>query len=282
VHAGRVAANPTIAIEQRTPSVVAIDAGHAFGHHSGSVAIAETVRMAEATGIAAAAVANSTHFGAAGYFALQASRRGFIGLAFTNADALVKLHGGNVPYFGTNPICVTAPLANEEPFCLDMATSAVSWNRVKNHPRDVPLGTGWAHDEHGQPTTDPAAARMLEASGGYKGYGLGMVVDIFCGLLAGGPVGREILAMYKAPIEARRFISHFFIAIDPEKFVGRAALATRLQTIVDDIRSRGVMVAGDPEKKAFAERSRSGIPIDDAKLAEFIAVAPATRDAVMS
>lgn len=287
VQAGRIAARPTIGVFERAASVAVIDADHAFGHHAGSVAIAGAQRLAEATGIGAVAVARSTHFGAAAYFALQASRRGYLALAFTNADALVKLHGGRAPYFGTNPICFTAPLADEEPLCLDMATSGVSWNRVKNHARaGRPLEVGWADDAHGEPTTDAAAARMLEAAGGYKGYGLGIMVEILCGLLADGPVGREILAMYRAPIEAQRRLSHFFVVIDPDKFVGRAALARRLQNLVDDVRAQGtpdapVMVPGDPEKRAFVERVRAGIPIDDDKLAEFVAIAPAFADVVI-
>jgi LDH2 family malate/lactate/ureidoglycolate dehydrogenase len=103
-------------------------------------------------------------------------------------------------------------------------------------------------------------------------------------VLAGGPVGREILAMYKAPIEARRYISHFFMVIDPERFIGRDARARRLQSIVDDIRAQPgtVMVAGDPEKRALAERSRTGIPLDDDKYKEFVEITSAVKDAVIA
>jgi LDH2 family malate/lactate/ureidoglycolate dehydrogenase len=284
VRSGRVNTKPAIAIVSRAPGVALVEADHAFGHHSGSVAIEEARRMADTTGIAAVAVKDSTHLGALAYFGLQVARRGYSGLAFTSGDALVKLFGGRAPYFGTNPLCFTAPLANEEPFCLDMATSQVSWNKIKNHPRDVPLQPGWACDENGEPTRDASAARMLEAIGGYKGYDLGMVIDILCGVLAGGPVGREILAMYKAPIEARRYISHFFMVIDPERFIGRDALARRLQSIVDDIRAQPgtVMVAGDPEKRALAERSRTGIPLDDAKFDEFLEITPAVKETVIA
>lgn len=287
VAAGRIQANPHIAIQSQQGGVARVDADHAFGHHAGSYAMSVAQELASDFGISAVSVADSTHFGAAGYFALQAARNGFAAFSFTNADALIRMAGGTAPYFGTNPICFAAPLADEDPFCLDMATSNVSWNEVNNCKRtDTPLEPGWADDADGEPTTDPQSAAMLEALGGYKGYGLSMMVELLCGMLSGGPVGRELLPMYRAPIEARRRISHFFVAIDLDAFVGSERFARRLQWIVDDIRKqphRGepVMVPGDPEKHTFAERSRDGIPMDDEKWSEYRALSPDFDEAVI-
>ena len=147
------------------------------------------------------AVRDSTHFGAAAYFALPASRRGYLAAAFTNADALVRAFGGVAAAFGSNPICITAPMAGEEPFCLDMATATVSWNKVLNHRRSgEPLPSGWAADAAGHDTSDAGAAAMLQPLGGYKGFGLGMAVEILCSLLADGPAADEILPMFTAPL----------------------------------------------------------------------------------
>lgn len=288
--AGRVNPRPAIEVARRSAATAVLDADHGFGHHAGSAAIALAAELADASGIGAVAVRDSTHFGAAAYFALQAARRGYLGCAFTNADALVRAFGGEAPFFGTNPICLTAPMAGEEPFCLDMATSTVSWNRVLDHRRTGrPLAPGWAADAAGSDTTDPAAAAMLQPLGGYKGFGLGMMVEILCSLLADGPAARELLAMYAAPLTARRQISHFFLVVKIDAFVAAGRFAERLAGLARQIRTApaavgneaGVMVPGDPEKRSFAERSADGIPIDEAKLAELVELDPAFERAVV-
>jgi LDH2 family malate/lactate/ureidoglycolate dehydrogenase len=288
--AGRVNPRPAMTVPRRTAATAVLDADHGFGHHAGSAAIALGAELADASGIGAVAVKDSTHFGAAAYFALQASRRGYLACAFTNADALVRAFGGEQPFFGTNPICLTAPMAGEEPFCLDMATSTVSWNRVLNHRRtDRPLAPGWAADSAGRDTVDPAAAAMLQPLGGYKGFGLGMMVEILCSLLADGPAARELLPMYSAPLEVRRHISHFFLVVRVDAFVDPGRFAERLAGLARQIRAAPaeagnetrVMVPGDPEKSSFAERTAAGIPIDDDRLAELVALDPAFERAVV-
>jgi ureidoglycolate dehydrogenase (NAD+) len=265
--AGRINVNARIAITASGASTAILDADHAFGHRAGADAIDHAVQLASATGVGVVSVRHSSHFGAAAYFALRAAERGLLGFAFTSGDSLVKAFNARKAVFGTNPICFAAPLQDEGPLCLDMATSIVSWNKVKvRHASDLQLEPGWAYDAEGEPTTDPAAARSLAPAGGYKGYGLGMMVEILCGLIAEGPIGTEILTMYGAPIEARRSISHFLMAIDPGRFVNRAAFSARLQGLVGQIRSMSavtdsVMVPGDPEKRMFVERSATGIPV---------------------
>ena len=283
--AARVNGRPQMRVVTRAPSAAVLDADHAFGHHAGSRAIEIACELASATGVGAVAVRDSTHFGAAAYFALQAARRGLLAFAFTNADALVRATNASVPLFGTNPLCFCAPMQGEEPFCLDMATSTVSWNKILTRRRDTePLPEGWAAAEGGVPTTDATRARMLEATGGYKGYGLGMMIDVLCGVLASGPVGREILPMFTAPLDERRHISHFFLVLDVARFLPLDAFAARLRAVADDIRSlppRGaagdgdrVMVPGDPEKRTFAERSARGIPAEEPTLSELLALGP--------
>jgi ureidoglycolate dehydrogenase (NAD+) len=265
--AGRINVDPRIAITASGASTAVLDADHAFGHRAGADAIDHAVKLAAATGVGVVSVRRSSHFGAAAYFALRAAETGFISFAFTNADSLVKAFNARSAVFGTNPICFAAPLQDEGPLCLDMATSIVSWNKVRVcHASGLQLEPGWAYDGDGMPTTDPAVARSLSPAGGYKGYGLGMMVEILCGLIAGGPVGKEILTMYGAPIEARRSISHFLMAIDVGRFVDRETFCSRLQGLVGQIRSMpaiadSVMVPGDPEKRMFVERTATGIPV---------------------
>jgi ureidoglycolate dehydrogenase (NAD+) len=278
VAAGRVIARPQPALTRTAPATARLDANHAFGHHAGALAIDAAAELARETGVGAVSVRDSTHFGAAAYFALRAADAGMIGFSFTNADALVKAFNAREPVFGTNPVCFAAPLRDEGPLCLDMATSLVSWNKVRNaRVSGASLGDDWAFDRAGQPTTDAHAAASLNPAGGYKGYGLGMMVEVLCGLLADGPAAKELLPMFTSPIEARRRISHFFLALDVERFVPGERFRARLQALVDAIRAMApmqasVMVPGDPEKRAAVERARDGIPAAQALLDAFAEV----------
>jgi LDH2 family malate/lactate/ureidoglycolate dehydrogenase len=282
VDSGRIARDSKIKINKTAESSAVIDANNAFGHHAGAVGIDLAVELAKTTGMGAVGVKNSSHFGAAAYFALRAAEKGFIGLSFTNGDPLVKAYASKDAFFGTNPICFAAPLASEGPFCLDMATSLVSWNKINNYRRvNRPIPSHWAFDKEGKPVTDPHLANSLSPIGEYKGFGLGMMVDILCAALIGGITSKDLLPMYTSPIGAQRKIGHFFMAIDISKFNLLTTFTRDLQNMVDRIRSlpglddhQKLMVAGDPEKNSAKERIVSGIPMDDIKFEEFLSLSP--------
>ncbi|ETR65342.1 MAG: hypothetical protein OMM_14403, partial [Candidatus Magnetoglobus multicellularis str. Araruama] len=81
--------------------------------------------------------------------------------------------------------------------CLDMATSLVSWNKIKNFRRnDQKIPEHWAYNNNGEQVTDPHKAVSLSPAGEYKGFGLGMMVDILCSVLAEGLISKDILPMY--------------------------------------------------------------------------------------
>ena len=278
---GRITRNPTFIVERTGPSTAILDAQSSFGHHAGWEAMKHAVSIAGETGVGTVSVRNSTHFGAASYPAFQAAEENHVGMAFTNLNATVMAFNATRPVFGTNPICLVAPMLGEGPFCLDMATSAIAKNKMINHQRtNTPLEPGWCMDSGGLPTLDPQAACYLGPSGGYKGYGLGMMVDIFCGMLSGCGIGREVVPMYEQ-LHAKRNVSHFFMAIDIARFQDAALFKARLKALADTIRAMPsvdpavpVMVPGDPEKLSFAKRSAEGIPVDEAKYTEFLAVDP--------
>lgn len=281
VDAGRINKNPKISITSSAASAAICYADHAFGHHAGAHAMDYAIAKAKETGMCAIGVIDSTHFGAAAYFALRAAGQDCIGWSFTNADALVKAHGSKEAFFGTNPICFTAPMANEGPFCLDMATSYVSWNKIKNYRwKNEKLPMGWAYDEHGKIVTDAHAATSLHPAGDYKGFGLGMMVDILCAVLTGGIISKDLLPMFSSPISAQRKISHFFMAMDISKFTEVVKFKNQMQSMADRIRvlpqlaDDEVMVAGDPEKKQFEIRTTKGIPIEKVIWDDFLSLTP--------
>jgi LDH2 family malate/lactate/ureidoglycolate dehydrogenase len=156
-------------------------------------------------------------------------------------------------------------------FNLDMATSQVAMNKVFNarsEGRAIP--EGWGVDAHGEPTTDANAAVFGVPLGGYKGYGLALMVEVLCGVLAGAGVRSGVGNLYSGGQEQQNS-GHFHLALDPERTVGRDAFAGVLGGLLAELRAippapgfDEVLVAGDPEDRARAARERTGIPVGPA------------------
>lgn len=278
--AGRINGTPDLRFTRESSVTAALDADHTFGHASGAIAMERAMALAEKAGVGLVSVSNSTHFGAAAYFGLMAARRDMIGLAFTHATPHVLYPGGRTPTVGPNALCFTAPVEGEEPFCLDMATSGVTFNRLEMiKALGEAIEPGWGADEDGTPSTDPARITHLFPIGGFKGYGLAMVLDIVCGMLSGMPVGADVSAMYGVPLSQKRQLGHCVGAIAVSAFEDVQTFKARMRTYCDGMRAQAMrapdgeaMVAGDPEKKAHQTRSRTGIPLTETVCAKLRAL----------
>jgi len=280
VRGGRINPEPKFLFTNESSGTAILDADHGFGHAAGKMAVQEVKRLAAQNGIGAVSVKNTTHFGAAAYFGQDIAKDDMLGLCFTNSDPLIPPTGSPKPFLGNNPICFTAPLSNEDPFCLDMATSQITFNevlRLRTTSEVAPAGTGFDHQ--GIETRDPKRIESLVPTGGYKGYGLSLMVEIFCALLAQMPFGPNVGHMYKDSLAKRRHLSHFFLAIDINRFVEITRFKETLSSLVAELRGQRpvdpktpVQVAGDPEKKCREHRQKEGIPIsaDDAKFFDYL------------
>jgi len=277
LRAGRINGNPKYRFYRKAPSIGKLNADHTFGHAAGAEGMIKAMDLAKETGVGAVAVYNSSHFGAAAYYSLIAANNDMIGISFTHADSLLLTYNGKKAYFGTNPLCFAAPCKDEEPFCLDMATSIVTWNKIKLYKeRGKKIPRGVAANNKGRVTTIPSEIESLLPIGGYKGFGLSMMIDILCSLLTGMAFGRHIVSMYRDPIHKHRLLGHFFIAIDISCFEKIEVFKTRLKEMMDDVRAqpavsskKRIMVAGDPEKKCFAKRIVTGIPFEQKDIENF-------------
>lgn len=274
--AGGVNGRPSYRFDRRAPSSAVLDADHTFGHAAGGEAMRHAMEMAGETGIGAVAVMNSSHFGAAAYYALMAAEKNFIGLAFTHSDALVLTYGGTKPFLGPNPICFAAP-TETDPFCLDTSCSMFTWNKIRQYKEaGEELPAGVAADSDGEETTDPDEARALLPIGEYKGYGLAWMVEILCSALTGMPFGAHLKPMFECTPDTRRTLGHFFMAIRIDTFVPAAAFKKRLSSLADEIRSqprkkesKPILMPGDPERIAQAWRNVHGILLSEAEWSEF-------------
>jgi LDH2 family malate/lactate/ureidoglycolate dehydrogenase len=279
VASNRLNINPSLQFDQTSNSTALLDAQNTFGHYSGQQSMIKAIDLATENGVGIVSVSNSTHFGAAWFFTDIAARNGMIGIALTNTEPLVNAYNSKESFFGTNPFCFSAPMSNEHPFCLDMATSTVPWNKIKNYRQEnMELDPKWAYDVNGGSTTDPHKANSLSSIGEYKGFGLGMVIEILCSGLSSGPLSKDISPLYDMSITQDRKISHFFLALDISKFTPVDRFEKYLWGMSAQIRSLpksgidDVMVAGDKEKKTAKTRTQGGIPINENKFKEFLKI----------
>jgi ureidoglycolate dehydrogenase (NAD+) len=275
---GTIKAQPQLAIHRTAPATALVEADQGHGIVVAHRAMSEAVRIACEQGVGAVGVRNSSHCGAIGLYARAAARQGCVGLAFTQADSVAVPHGGARPFFGTNPIAIAFPRESEEPVCLDMATTSIPFGRVRNARREGhPLPHETAVDARGAFTTDAEQAIAVAPLGGreygYKGYALALMIDLLCGPLVGNGFGPHLTPMFAALDEPRR-IGAFFIALDPERFGGGAALAAQVEAMARELAAEpgAPRMPGDPERAVAAQRGHDGIPIEPGLAEAFRAV----------
>jgi len=260
------AAQGRIALE--SGACLLYDGANGVGQHVATVCCGHAVRLAHKHGISVVTARESNHFGAAAYWGQKISAAGMIGIVMCNASPIVAPWQAKEPRLGTNPICMSVP----GPWLLDMATTTVANNRIfkalMNGEETIPAG--WAVDPEGVPTTDTDAAirGMPMPLGGYKGSGLAMMVEILCGVLSGGAMSVDVGGIRIQGKPTR--VSQTFVAIDAGRFMPAEEFQRRVEWLVNTVKSaapakgyREMMVAGDPEWRAEAERRQNGIPLGD-------------------
>jgi LDH2 family malate/lactate/ureidoglycolate dehydrogenase len=273
---------PSLTISYPRRSAVLVDADDGLGHLPTYRAMDEACAIARDTGIGMGAVINSTHFGAAGAYALAAASAGFIGLVTCNSGAFVVPFGGKKPIHGTSPISLAAPLAGRDPYFLDMATSSVPWNKVMRYRSEgLALPPDVALDGDGNYTRDPAAAICLGPLGGagfgYKGAALAGLAEVLAGMLTGMRLSIEQSGIVLGDTK----VGHFVMAIDPTTFVPGVVFAERHTKYLDGFNAEpGIMPAGGPEWAKRADRTGNGIPLPEALYRELAAAAAATKVAL--
>ena len=281
---------------QETPTTALIDAGGGMGHPVSYRAMQLAIRKAKEYGLGFVAVRNSNHYGIAGYYAMMALEAGCIGMSMTNSSVFVVPTFGRDAMLGTNPIAVAAPAGQERPYVLDMATSTVPFGKLEVYDRlEKPLPLGWAADENGVPTND--AARVIdnmhsrpirggltplggagELTGGHKGYGLGLLVDVLCGVLSGALYADQVYPLGEQPQPAG--LGHVFGAIRVDAFRPLGDFAASMddlqRRLKDAPKAEGqerIYIHGEKEFEEAERRAQAGIPLNPKVLAELTAIA---------
>ena len=260
------------------------DAHNGWGHHAGRVAVDAAIAGARAAGSFTAVVRDSNHFGIAGWYALRIADAGLIGISLTNSSPLVAPTRALDPMLGSNPIAVAAPAGQYDHFCLDMATSTIPRGRIEVAARrGEALQPSWAIDRDGLPAITPEEAfegALLplggcEETGGYKGYGLTLLVDILTGVLSGSTAGPLIAPLFSSehgPVD----LGQTFIAIDPEALDEPGAFEKRMEHEIELLvgartapNAPGrVLIPGEPEAAAERRADEHGISLDQRHLGD--------------
>ncbi len=282
-----VSAKPEVVFE--TPLSAVIDGQDGMGQLIGRHAMEFAIKKAKHSGVGIVTVRNSNHYGIAGYYAKMACDAGLIGFSFTNSEAITVPTFGKTVMLGTNPIACAMP-AEPYPFFFDASTSVVTRGKLEIYNKaGKPMPEGWALDKNGLPSTH--AADVLknivgkagggimplggsdETLGSHKGYGFGMLCEIFSSILSQGTTSNHAMQGNKGGI------CHGFIALNPNLFGNPAAIKATLSTFLQELRDSPkadgksrIYTHGEKEVAAVEERMKNGIPVDENTMKELLDV----------
>jgi (2R)-3-sulfolactate dehydrogenase (NADP+) len=261
------------------PAAVVVDAADGFAYPAIDLALREIAQLAPATGIAAAAIHHSHHFGVAGRHVERLAEQGLIGLIFGNSPKAIAPWGGKAALFGTNPIAFAAPRRAGSPLVIDLSLSKVARGKIMvAAQRGEAIPEGWALDAEGKPTTDAKAALdgAMLPMGDAKGAALVLMVEILAAALTGSSFGFEAASFFDAEGPPPR-VGQFLIGIEPKPFAG-LAFVERVERLIEAILDQpGARLPG---VRRLAERDavKTGTLRVDAKLlAEIETLAKAAK-----
>jgi LDH2 family malate/lactate/ureidoglycolate dehydrogenase len=234
------------------------------------------MRKAQENGVGVATVRNSNHFGAAAYYALMAAHQQQIGFATTDAEPTMAPWGGAQKLVvGNNPLAYAVPVDDDFTLVLDMAQSVVAWGKIfLAAQRGEKIPPTWALNAEGEATDDPQAAMagVLLPVGGYKGYGLALMMQVLSSVLSGATFGPTMPPMADPSVSQGH--GHFFLALDIEHVIPLADFRRNMAQMVAEQRAvplaKGVeriYLPGEIEQIKRQERLTTGIPLEPYVLA---------------
>lgn len=279
----RIDAKPEVVFE--TPVTAVIDGHDGMGQLIGHRAMETAIEKAKKNGIGIVTARNSNHYGIAGYYAKMACKEGLIGFSCTNSEAIMVPTFGRLAMLGSNPIACAMP-AEPYDFFFDASTTVVTRGKLEMYNKmEKPLPEGWALDMHGYPSTDASdvlknivakngggimpLGGSSEMLGSHKGYGFGMLCEIFSSVLSMGATSNYCMQGNKGGI------CHGFAAINPAYFGDAQAIKEHLSIYLKELRKspkaegkERIYTHGEKEVEAINDRMINGIPVNDNTMAE--------------
>jgi LDH2 family malate/lactate/ureidoglycolate dehydrogenase len=241
------------------------------------------IRKATETGLAWVGTFNGNHAGASAVYSTMPLLHDMVGMYMTVANANHMAPWGGVELIlGTNPISIAIPAGQEPPIALDIATTVASYGKIKlaaQKGESIPVG--WMIDRRGQPLTDPtrSAEGFLLPIGGYKGYGLNVVIGMLAGVLNGAAFGRNVVD-FNRDFTARNNSGHMVFAMRVDNFQPVDAFKREMDRVIREIRESQRMdtvdriwLPGEMEYYKILERREKGIPLPEPVIAQLAQLA---------
>ncbi len=282
-----VGAKPEIVFETKLSAV--IEAGHTMGQTTATSAMRMAIDKAKAHGFGAVTVRGCNHYGIAGYYAKMAGEEDLMGGSSTNTEAIAIPTFGKKPMLGTSPLALCMP-ADPYDFLFDVATTVVPRGKIEIYnKRGAPLEPGWAADEYGRSCLDaqhvldninakvfggifPIGGESVN-SASHKGYGLGIIAEIFTSILSGGDTSPHVKNGGMGDT------SFGFFALDYGMFGDKKEIRARISTLLEELRQSPkaeghdrIYTHGEKEMESLREKQQTGIPVSDVTVAELIKI----------
>ena len=286
IHAGLIETLTKPEIVRESPTTAVVDGHHGIGMVIGHYSMSLAIQKAKEYGMGSVAVRNSTHFGIDGYYPLMAVNEGLIGMSFTNARPSIAPTFSTQPVLGTNPIAFGVPTDEEFPFLFDAATSITQRGKIEVlYREEKPIKAGWVVNNAGELIDDPdyvlsglvsgdaallPLGGMGEDLGGYKGYGLATMVEIFSASLQSGAFLSALSGLDDDGKPTRFKVGHFFMAINIENFVELPVFKKNIGDLLRELRAskkapgqNRIYTAGEKEYLNTMRIQKEGVPIND-------------------
>ena len=275
---------PEIVLE--TPASAVVDGHNGMGQLISLFAMNKAIEKAKKTGIGIVSVRNSNHFGIAGYYTKMACDQGLLGMSCTNSEAIMVPTFGKQAMLGSNPIAVSMP-AEPYPFFFDCSTTVVTRGKLEMYNKSgTPLPDGWALDKNGHASNNApdVLANIVskggggimplggceEVSGSHKGYGYGMICELFSSILSLGVTSDQCCTF-----SDKTGICHGFMAIDPAIFGDPEKIKQHFSDYLEAVRESPkadgkdrIYTHGEKEILAEKDRRENGIPVNDNTMVE--------------
>ncbi len=270
---GAIRADSRPEIAGRHGGCILVDGRCAMPMVTARVAMEAAIEQARKSGIAYAGVRHSSHFGAAGYYAVMAAEAGMIGIAMSNVDVCMSVPGSRSAVIGTNPIAFAVPSGDKHPVFLDIATSVVAVSKVlAAKASGSPIPENWLIDDRGRQTADAAAYpehATIVPMAAHKGYGLALLIEILSGVLTGAGVLSQVKCWLSDDADPAGQ-GHAFLALDVGSMMSGEAFCDRMTALCAELHSApvadgsdGVVLPGEIEWRRREDALQNGLALPD-------------------
>jgi LDH2 family malate/lactate/ureidoglycolate dehydrogenase len=264
--------NPEIKLVDDSIATAKVDGDGGLGPLVGKFAMETCIKKAKEAGSATVTAFRSRHFGAAGYYARMAQKVDLIGISMTVASPRLAPTGGKLPLFGNNPIALSVPGDQSFPLVIDFASGKIAAGRLElaaSKGEKIPADV--ARDLDGKETTDPdiALKGTIVPIAEHKGYALTLFIEILAGLLGGAPY----FGIDRSKVDSHmrdRGIGHFFMVIDPCRFMPLSEFKMAISNMIEIIKhspkmpnTEEILLPGEIEFRNRESALKNGIPLAD-------------------